>query len=166
MSRFSQYKAALSSLSTRTGVPLPSLLFSFAVLHEVTAIVPLVGVFYGARTLGVGERVVASVMEQDPDSEPGWVQSQCLVWVEEGSQRVQRLGRKYGLFGFEKGNVDQKSALLPVNIAGDVANAVFAYGMTKALLPVRVGVSLYLSPAFARRIVEPFRKSVSALIKK
>jgi hypothetical protein len=55
------YKNALSSLAARTGTPLPSLIVSFAILHEITAIVPLAGLFFGAKYLGVGERLVEHI---------------------------------------------------------------------------------------------------------
>ncbi|KAH7927434.1 hypothetical protein BV22DRAFT_1006962 [Leucogyrophana mollusca] len=155
-SRFAPYKNALQAISTRTGTPLPSLIFSFAVLHELTAIVPVVGIFYGARTLGIGERVVSAVAERSNDD--GYMQTTVRGWVNEGEQWAQRVGRRYGVFGFEKRTSESASPPISAShIAGDVANAVFAYGMVKALLPVRIGVSLYLSPAFSRRVVEPIR---------
>ncbi|KAF9031212.1 hypothetical protein BDZ89DRAFT_1064061 [Hymenopellis radicata] len=132
--RFAAYKSALQAISTRTGTPLPSLVLSFAVLHEITAIAPLIGGFYTARALGIGERVVSYVADR-------------------GEQKAERIGRRYELFGYEKGLTTER-----LNIAGDIANFVVAYGATKALLPVRVGLSLYLSPAFSRRVVEPIRK--------
>ncbi|KAG2054085.1 hypothetical protein BDR06DRAFT_955671 [Suillus hirtellus] len=70
-----------------------------------------------------------------------------------------RIGRRYGIFGFEKNKVvDQtQTSELSGKLAGDVANAVLAYGTVKALLPVRIGLSLYLSPMFSRTVVEPIR---------
>jgi hypothetical protein len=120
----------------RTGTPLSSLAVSFAVLHELTAIVPLVGVFYSARTLGIGERIVTAVIEDDSNSaltKYGWVREKCRTWVDEGENWAGRVGRRYGAFGFEKGqgtsgDVDGKHHHV---LAGDVANAVFAYALTK-----------------------------------
>ena len=150
---FATYKNALKVLSTRTGTPLPSLLVSFGILHELTAIVPLVGVFYGARALGVGERIIAAVVQGGFDSGPkshnleshpiraGWVGEQCRTWLKEGENWAGRVGRRYGVFGFEKrilgsGNdtapdVNAMSMHISGQVAGDVANAVVAYGVTK-----------------------------------
>lgn len=135
-SRFAPYRNALAAISTRTGSPLPSLIFSFAVLHELTAIVPLVGIFYTARGFQVGERVVNQFMRDDgPDAGPpaGWVTSQLSQWVDEGERWANRVGRRYGVFGFEKGAPADHgdSHHLSGQLAGDVANAILAYGATK-----------------------------------
>ncbi|KAJ8457329.1 hypothetical protein ONZ51_g11600 [Trametes cubensis] len=180
-SKFAPYKEALAALSQRTRTPLPSLVVSFAVLHELTAIVPLVGFFYAARTLGVGEKLVHAVAQPettatDIQSEvPGgvlsrlrdsWAGERFQEWMVEGEVRTERVGRRYGWFGFEKGSkmdttsaesqsVHAASALVSGRIAGDVANAVVAYAMTKAVLPIRIGVSLWMAPAFSRAFVQP-----------
>ncbi|KAG8221282.1 hypothetical protein J3R82DRAFT_1448 [Butyriboletus roseoflavus] len=182
-SRFAPYRNALAAISTRTGSPLPSLIFSFAVLHELTAIVPLVGIFYAARGLRVGERVVNQLTRDGgPDARPqtGWVSRQLSQWVDDGEKWATRVGRRYGVFGFEKGMHagHGDSSRLSGQLAGDLANAVVAYGAIKvrsptaltilallrcgcqALLPVRIGLSLYLSPAFSRGVVEPIRRII------
>ncbi|KAK1236435.1 hypothetical protein PQX77_000316 [Marasmius sp. AFHP31] len=168
-----RYRQALGAISARTGAPLPSLILSFGILHEITAIAPLFGIFYGARTLGVGERIVATVInvdEPNPDDSSAitWAKGKCRTWIEEGEGWAERVGRRYGVFGYEKRKPGEdvetnSSASRPYSqghIAGDVANAVVAYGMTKALLPARIGLSLYLSPAFSRGIIEPVRRFV------
>ncbi|KIM40327.1 hypothetical protein M413DRAFT_73695 [Hebeloma cylindrosporum] len=181
--RFAAYKRSLAAVSARTGTPLPSLVLSFGILHELTAIVPIVGIFYGARALGIGERVVSAIIEDQknvsslsthgdvsaPLLELGWAKQKMRAWVEEGDRQVIRFGRRYGMFGFEKrapGEVDDVEKLSSRAsghvIAGDVANAVFAYGMTKALLPLRIGASMYLSPMFSRGVIEPIRKTIIA----
>jgi len=66
-------------------------------------------------------------------------------------------------FGFDKGNED--SSYVPGHIAGDVANAVVAYGATKAMLPLRVGLSLYLAPMFSRRCIEPLRRGIMGIFR-
>jgi hypothetical protein len=138
--RFGPYRDALKAIAMRTGTPLPSLAMSFAILHEITAIAPLVGIFYGARALGVGERIVTAVIENDSDSaltRYSWVRGKCKKWVDEGESWAGRVGRRYGVFGFEKGKTtsddDQHHHLV-----GDVANAVFAYGLTKVSLNIVV----------------------------
>ncbi|CAA7260546.1 unnamed protein product [Cyclocybe aegerita] len=181
--RFSAYRQSLTTISVRTGAPLPSLILSFGILHELTAIVPLVGFFYGARALGIGERVVAAVIEDRQtgratnsdgvigslldDARPSWAKQKMRAWVEEGDRWAIRIGRRYGVFGYEKrepgvkDDVEEMSKVsLSRHLAGDVANAVFAYGATKALLPLRLGASIYLSPMFSRGIIEPIRKTI------
>ncbi|KAL1723695.1 hypothetical protein EV715DRAFT_285760 [Schizophyllum commune] len=166
----SRYRDALNALSARTGAPLSSLVVSFGILHEVTAIVPLVGVFYAARSFGLGERAVQAVI-RDTDPEATAKDSPTLAyvhrtfhdWVEQGDAWAERVGRRYGVFGFEK-RVPGAPAPPPSDeprprITGDVANAVLAYGVTKAAAPLRVALSLYLSPAFARSVVTPLTRT-------
>lgn len=144
--RFAQYRQALQALSTRTGAPLPSLVLSFAILHEATAILPIAAFFLGARQLGVGERVVAAVTSTASEGEDNILKQKSRQWVHEGEQWAERVGRRYGLFGFEKGKRNETDALTPhsdgllaqtgsralsPHLAGDVANFVVAYGVTK-----------------------------------
>ncbi|KAJ7072664.1 hypothetical protein C8F01DRAFT_973800 [Mycena amicta] len=159
MPAFDRYRAALASIAARTGAPLSSLVVSFAVLHELTAVVPLVGLFYAGRSLGVGERIVSSL----PDDSDQWVVKKCRSWVDDGKQWAARLGKRYGAFGLEKG---EQLPVLPGHLAGDVANAVVAYAATKALLPVRIAAALYLSPAFSRVFVDPTRRGLGGLFRR
>ncbi|KAG5342628.1 hypothetical protein J132_05910 [Termitomyces sp. J132] len=190
-SYLSTYKGALNALSARTRTPLPSLILSFGVLHELTAIVPLVTVFYGSRTLGIGERMVSAVVNSsDTEDTLRGVRKVVRNWVEEGDAWAARIGRRYGVFGYEKRipgapQVPAETSQLTSHLAGDVANAIVAYGVTKArlililmstlgpkltlcqaLLPVRIGLSLYLSPAFSRGVIEPVRKSLIQLFRR
>ncbi|KAF8178628.1 hypothetical protein K438DRAFT_1268574 [Mycena galopus ATCC 62051] len=160
MSALDRYRDALAAVSARTGTPLSSLVVSFAVLHEITAVVPLVGIFYAARTFGVGERVVAAL----PTEKDNWVAQKCSTWVDDGQQWAARVGRRYGVLGFEKGG--PATPLNSDRIVGDVANAVVAYAATKALLPVRIGAALYLSPAFSRTMVDPMRRGFTRVFRK
>jgi hypothetical protein len=143
-SRFARYRQALAAVSARTGAPLPSLILSFGILHELTSVVPLVGIFYGARSLGVGERVISAILEDESiqksssDASPTMTLARQKVksWLEEGDRWAIRVGRRYGVFGYEKrspGTVDdiEEMAHASSHIAGDVANAIFAYGATK-----------------------------------
>ncbi|KIJ25350.1 hypothetical protein M422DRAFT_77099 [Sphaerobolus stellatus SS14] len=154
--------------TSRTKTPLPSLVVSFAILHEVTAIVPLVSIFFAAKTFGLGEKAVQYVRRENIDGkEPNWMQKKSEEWLNEGEEWTGRIGRRYGIFGYPKtlkGSVVQEKEHQQTdivhNIAGDVANAVLAYGATKALVPVRIGLSMYLAPAFSRRILDPIRKRI------
>jgi hypothetical protein len=135
------YKNALSSLAARTGAPLPSLIVSFVVLHEITAIVPLAGLFFGAKYLGVGESLVeyirAEAQTDGPSSNPlkrEWAQ-RAGTWIDEGDVWAERVGRRYGLFGYPKtpkgAKFEPTEGERGPGLAGDVANAVFAYTATK-----------------------------------
>ncbi|KAJ7647699.1 hypothetical protein FB45DRAFT_822761 [Roridomyces roridus] len=164
MSAVSRYRDSLTALSARTRTPLSSLVVSFAILHEVTAIVPLVAGFYAARAAGLGERAVAalpSASEQD-----GWALKKTRGWVADGEDWAARVGRRYGVFGFTKGSKADPTTMVSERIAGDVANAVVAYVATKALLPVRIAAALYLSPAFSRRLVEPTRQVFARILRR
>ncbi|KAF9650982.1 hypothetical protein BDM02DRAFT_3092164 [Thelephora ganbajun] len=171
------YKNALSLLAARTGTPLPSLIVSFAILHEITAIVPLAGLFFGAKCLGVGERLVESIRAKThTDTTPPdqsltieWVQ-RVGTWIDEGEAWTEKVGRRYGLFGYPKtpkgAKFEPTEGERRPGVAGDVANAVFAYTATKALVPVRLGVSFYLSPAFSRRVIEPIRQGFMFVLRR
>lgn len=182
--RFAPYRQALNALAERTRTPLPSLIFSFAVLHEITAILPVVGFFYAARSLNVGNRLIDAFPEVTGRSSEhpggvhsdeavlpneGWLLEKSREWWREGTKWAERVGKRYGVLGFEKrsgpdssdaGGASSRDVWVTDKLPGDVVNAVVAYWLTKALLPVRVGVSLYLSPSFSRQIVEPIRIAV------
>ncbi|KAF9464973.1 hypothetical protein BDZ94DRAFT_1254988 [Collybia nuda] len=172
--QFTTYKNTLKVLSARTGTPLPSLILSFGVLHEITAVIPLVGVFYGARTLGVGESIIDSITcGRDKSSSTafgahGWLIEKSRHWVDEGDKWASRVGRRYGIFGCEMlppSAPDTEVSPTPRHLSGDVANAIVAYGVTKILIPLRFGFSLYYAPAFSRRLLEPLRKSILAIFR-
>ena len=140
-------------------VPLPTLVVSFGVLHELTAILPVVGLFYGLRSVGGGQAVVDRMIAAE--RAVGGAEARTVErWLEEGERKAERVGRRYGFFGFPKtvkgagqgqegllataGDVaastttttttTQAVGALPVSskdLAGDVANAVAAYMLTK-----------------------------------
>jgi len=172
--RTRRYIDALNALSATTRTPLPSLIASFAILHELTAIVPLVGLFFVAKAAGLGEKVV-DVIRDNPETdgvasssaiggavEAGWVKLRARAYVDEGEKWAASVGRRYGWWGYEKGapvsSVKQED--LERHLAGDVANAVVAYTITKAILPIRIALSLYLSPAMSRSLIEPIRRAI------
>ncbi|THH27803.1 hypothetical protein EUX98_g6385 [Antrodiella citrinella] len=134
LSRFAPYTQALTALSQRTRTPLPSLVISFAVLHELTALVPLAGFFFGARALGVGNTLVRAVAD---NTDQGWAGEKGKEWMEEGERWAERVGRRYGVFGFEKrvrghGQTDatadepRSTDQVTSRLAGDAANAIVA----------------------------------------
>ena len=137
------YKNALASLAARTGVPLPSLIVSFAIVHEVTAIVPLASIFFGAKYLGVGERLVGFVRAEthtetapsDQSSATEWARRKVGTWIDEGEVWAEKVGRRYGVFGYLKTpkgvKFEPTEGERGPGVAGDVANAVVAYTATK-----------------------------------
>lgn len=138
----SRYNSALTTLSQRTGAPLPSLIFSFAVLHEASAVVPLLGIFFLARAGGVGEKVVNSLRDIPTNSSgtgdggEGWMANKGREWIDQGEKWAERVGRRYGFFGFENGTRSGDDSVpssrdLSGKMAGDIANAVVAYAATK-----------------------------------
>lgn len=137
--RLAPYKAALEAISSRTRTPLSSLIVSFAILHELTAIAPLVSVFFLARSFGVGEHTVNFVRKEIPDGErdnDAWLREKGRKWIDEGEQWAGRVGRRYGILGFPKTVKGSESEMIITertsnSLVGDVANAVFAYGVTK-----------------------------------
>jgi hypothetical protein len=105
-SRLAPYKQAPHALSTRTGAHLPFLLLSFAILHEITVVAPLFAIFFGARQLGVSEQLVSSVAvaatSLGGQEEDSMVKQKSRQWVQEREQWAERVGRRYGMLGFEK----------------------------------------------------------------
>ncbi|KAJ7287196.1 hypothetical protein C8J57DRAFT_1283163 [Mycena rebaudengoi] len=155
-----RYREALASLAAKTRTPLSSLVVSFGILHEATALVPLVALFYASRSLGLGERAVAAL---PPPQSGTWASQKLRTWVDDGERWAGRVGSRYGVFGMEKGGKPEPRLGA---LAGDVANAVVAYAATKALLPVRIGAAMYLSPAFARTAIDPARAALARLFRR
>jgi len=181
--RFEPYKHALQAASQRTGTPLPSLLFSFAVLHEITAVVPVVTMFCACRALGAGDAVVKYLKNNDEASTAEGVRGEVLAkaskYLEEGELTAARFAKRYGLWGAD--GIDTTKGNETYNIAGDMADAAVAYGVTKvriggvgnnsqvmlilqALLPLRIAASIYLAPWFSRRAIEPTRLVINDFV--
>ncbi|KZP00874.1 hypothetical protein CALVIDRAFT_595040 [Calocera viscosa TUFC12733] len=139
------YMDALRRLSQRTGTPLPSLIVSFGIVHEVTALAPLFGFFFASRWLGIGQTTVDWAARNE-----GWEGEMVRGWMREGGEMAERVGGRYGWFGYEKMDkagrdrlkedqkkrreTGQEAEQLGAWIAGDVANFVVAYGLNKASL--------------------------------
>ncbi|ODN96557.1 hypothetical protein L198_04272 [Cryptococcus wingfieldii CBS 7118] len=161
-----RYTPYLTSLSQRTGVPLPSLGLSFLALHELTAILPVLGFYYLFASFGVGAGLVVWVSEVGHEEEKeGW-KRWVKEWYEEGVAKVDRVGRRYGVLEYEKQEHkvegSGETAVDSVKTGGakaaeKVADAVAAYVLVKALLPARIGLSLVAAPAFARYTLVPLQ---------
>ncbi|WWD21929.1 hypothetical protein CI109_106417 [Kwoniella shandongensis] len=230
-----RYAPALTSLSQRTGVPLPSLMISFLTLHEITAFVPLIAVYYLFAALGLGAGLTAWIEREsgehghghgrtrenggevgergEAEVVGGW-KKVLGGWYKEGEKRVEKVGKKYGILGYDKvertpitntntttttGAIAQevveeskevaelsavgvditptssragvesgKGQVVPTKANGGgstgskaaekVANAIAAYVVVKALLPLRIGVSIAAAPAFARYTLVPLQR--------
>ncbi|RPB03571.1 hypothetical protein L873DRAFT_1760810 [Choiromyces venosus 120613-1] len=97
---------------------------SFLILHEITAIVPLAGLFLFFHNT-----------RWTPPGLPG-------EWVVAG---VEKFGRYVRRKGWERFKGDEGARLL-----FEVATA---WAVVKALLPVRIGLSLWATPWFARVVL-------------
>lgn len=151
----SQISSYLSSLRSKyPQADAPSLIASFLILHELTAIIPLFLGFWGLKSLGVGEELSNWVRKTelsgiDEGGEKGWGKEKVGEWIVEGEKQASMIGRRYGTFGFEKESkedrierkrlekeliggggdlvIDSPSHDGSIKIAGDVANLVVAY---------------------------------------
>ncbi|GAA5976743.1 hypothetical protein JCM10908_005614 [Rhodotorula pacifica] len=166
-----------------------SLVVAFVVLHELTALVPLAILFGAFHYLGAGAALVAWIVDETTtksasDSEEaggtdaadkGW-KATVRNWLQEAEAKAERVGRRYGLFGWSKETKEEREERKRVGkeeeeegttarplakerllVSGDVANAAAAYLVVKALLPLRILVSLRLSPFLANRVIGRFR---------
>lgn len=180
-SRLAQSYPRLVRLSARTGVPLPSLGISFLILHELTAIIPVVLLFWLFQSIGLGvgllswikgaaeldspadgARAVDGGVEGGSGADPkqsghakGW-KGLLRGWYDEAENKVERVGRRYGILGYEKrnssassssatdplltGSSDQVHAVATASrtrsstAAESVANAISAYVVVKVRL--------------------------------
>lgn len=129
-------------------MPLSSLALSFLVLHELTAIVPLVLLFWVFQILGTGAAFVHWISglssgsdSESPDSTAGFDWRKTVSsWVEEGEKRIERVGKRYGILGYPKalpkGTAEAESsteigAVRNGGAAGGVASALAAYVVVK-----------------------------------
>ncbi|OCF76509.1 hypothetical protein I204_02205 [Kwoniella mangroviensis CBS 8886] len=178
-----RYAPSLHSLSVKTGVPLPSLVLSFMVLHEITAILPIFLIYWIFSTLGVGLGMVRWIMDvghldvddststQESGEDRSVIKRWIRDWYVEGENRIGKIGKRYGIFGYtkvdkDKNNEDQDGIAQEVKVvdarsgsgaASKVADAIAAYVVVKALLPLRIAASLGLSPTFARYTLVPLQ---------
>ncbi|KAK4453086.1 hypothetical protein QBC34DRAFT_376537 [Podospora aff. communis PSN243] len=131
---------------------------AFLILHEITAVVPLLalfGIFHYTEAIPVG-----------------YVVERYGGWVAEGAGRGERYFRRKGWFGFsreegegEEGKIEGKGGEKIEGNGGDnevlrkweggdgryrvVVEVALAYALTKAMLPLRIMGSLWATPWFA-----------------
>jgi hypothetical protein len=179
--KFSAYTERLTALATRTGVSLPSLALSFGILHELTALIPLVGFFFAFQAADVGTGIVRWAGEVSADDEGTRWRSKVRDWLGEGERRVDRVARKYGMFGYasgtapgvasvEEGEIVEEARQLVgradrgSKAAADVTNAIAAYVLVKVricgLFVVVAHVSTVGSVTGAHRSFSSIRSGV------
>ncbi|GAA5992596.1 hypothetical protein JCM11641_006538 [Rhodosporidiobolus odoratus] len=171
--RLQPYLAQLSQRYPHTDPA--SLTVSFLLLHELTAIVPFLIFFAAFSSLSLGAGLVSSTLSTTSDSlqeRSGW-RGTLRGWLEESEDKVEKVGRRYGLFGWDKETKDQREArrqkekkhaergvvkVRDLAVGGKVADAVAAYLVVKTLLPLRILLSLRLSPWLANGAIGRFRQ--------
>ncbi|KAG0241677.1 hypothetical protein BGW41_005552 [Actinomortierella wolfii] len=110
---------------------------SFAILHEITAIVPLPLVYFG----------LTYTETKIPFPEQA---------LEEGNKFVGRVAKYYGW------NIDPSTT----DGARMMLNMASSYALVKALMPVRIALCLWMTPWTATRIVSPVMNVWKKLLRK
>ncbi|KAK3308763.1 uncharacterized protein B0T15DRAFT_382743, partial [Chaetomium strumarium] len=130
---------------------------AFLVLHEITAVVPLLGLFGLFHYAVAGAHLPVE-----------WLMRNYGGYVEEGVSRFERYFRRKGWFGFgedeegggingERNGAEGEEVLRHWRDQGGaddpkyrvVVEIALAYTITKALLPVRIVASVWATPWFA-----------------
>ncbi|KAF1814004.1 hypothetical protein P152DRAFT_414576 [Eremomyces bilateralis CBS 781.70] len=121
---------------------------SFLILHELTAILPLIGLTSAFHYLGWIPEVSGPMAE----------------WVNQGTERFRKYFARKGWFGLggegysevDLSNGTTDEAELSKGYGGKVVLEVAtAYAITKVLLPARLALSVSATPWFARLFVLP-----------
>ncbi|TVY59551.1 hypothetical protein LSUE1_G006924, partial [Lachnellula suecica] len=124
---------------------------SFLILHEITAVVPLVGL---AGLFHYANWLPASFSEGK--------------YISEGVDKFGRYFRRKGWFGFDREH-DKSEIDVDVERVADgkgntgmriLVEVATAYAITKVLLPVRIVFSVWATPWFARVVMGRFGGAV------
>ncbi|KAL6849244.1 hypothetical protein ACO1O0_008777 [Amphichorda felina] len=127
---------------------------SFLILHEITAIVPLFGLF--------------GVFHYTDYVPVSWMTEHFGRYVERGVARFERYFARKGMFGFSSEDLDSDASSTSARTgsreqtdeavtrfrSGDekyrlLMEVALAYAVAKALLPVRIIISVWATPWFA-----------------
>lgn len=161
----SRLPASMQKYTTRLRNAPVSHVVAFLILHEMTAVVPLLGLF--------------GLFHYTDYVPLGYMLEHYGGYVQDGTARFERYFRRKGWFGFGQGEEDEAGRELR-DEGGDegvmdrwassdakyriVVEVALAYAITKALLPVRIMASLWMTPWFAglmvrmRRVLPGVRK--------
>ncbi|GAA5859388.1 hypothetical protein JCM8547_002011 [Rhodosporidiobolus lusitaniae] len=165
-----------------------SLTLSFLVLHELTAVVPLVPLYYLFTAIGFGATVSAYASGEDAGEGKG-MRERVRGWLEEAEDKAGRVGRRYGWFGMDKeskeereerrrrqedreetgGGEEEKELERKARertLGEPFLNAAAAYLAVKALLPLRIALSVGLAPRLANSGAFSLRRWRSAFGKR
>ena len=122
-------------------------LTAFAILHELTAILPFPLIYFPLKWFQLGEYLPLPMkyIQGQISSSSSFVQ---YLSLSEGNRRVNRFRTRYGYEPLDE------SSLFFVNLS-------LTYALVKVLLPVRIALSLFLTPPLAsllRRSTNIFRR--------
>lgn len=178
--RFARYESTQSSQASRIDrisarLPRPlrkytdglrnaplSHVVAFLILHELTAIIPLIG--------------LVALFHYTTLAPVNYMTEHFGAYVQSGVSRFEKYFKKKGWFGFEKeGRGNDKSAAPSDQHSTDevlqkvashdakykvLMDVALAYAITKALLPVRIIGSVWAAPWFARILIRT-RKGIT-----
>jgi hypothetical protein len=137
-----KYRELIHALSKRTGTPVSSLVTSFLILHEATAVIPFATTFFVAKSFKLGPSILSQaqsilVSTKVEQEEKTWLHKSLDRWTKEGQAWVEKVGHRYEVFGLETNDDERPQSS---QLAGDVTNALAAYLITKVRLCIHVGI--------------------------
>lgn len=144
-STIARAQAQLRAIAQRTGAKPAPLLLAFAILHELTALVPLIVLAFVLATLGAGDAILRSIDAAIQRMAPS-EHDRLSTWIERGSRMATRLSHRFG-------------ADASTSPAAWLTSLTASYVVVKLLLPVRVAASLALAPVTARAIVRCWKRT-------
>jgi len=106
---------------------------AFLILHEITAVVPLVGL---ATLFHYTQWLPTSLTNHE--------------YITQGMEKFERYFRRKSWFGFSKEEDNKGDSKSSENGARILVEVATAYAITKVLLPVRIILSVWATPWFAR----------------
>ncbi|EER41161.1 conserved hypothetical protein [Histoplasma capsulatum var. duboisii H88] len=129
---------------------------SFLILHEITAVVPLIGLTGAFHYCGWIPALRNGAVDEGVKRfgrwlrTKGWVAGEAEVRAEAMVEEEMGMGAKSSLAG----NIDaDKGVRLILEFAT-------AYAITKAMMPVRIVLSVWTTPWFARAVLGPLGRGV------
>lgn len=146
----SRLPASMRKYTTRLRDAPLSHVVAFLILHEFTAVVPLLGLF--------------GLFHYTEYVPLGYMMEHYRGYVQDGTARFERYFRRKGWFGFGQGEEDEAGRELQAEEGGGgvldrwasadqkyriVVEVALAYAITKVFLPVRIMASLWATPWFA-----------------